>query len=312
MATFSITGGFEVSYENGELPNIKNDLGTIRHGGTIDETRWAIRRIAESGEHRSHTVVSGINTEAINIQGDFAKGDRVIKLVTDELANVTNDNFSSTSSDSSDLTHSIKQSQSIRGLATKLAIQANAWDKFNATLNAQNFQSGIYSISDGLSVSITGIRTNQATLPTGIHSPVQHVNNTTQNITTNNETFIGTALVTSRVTGVAADVAAISVTVSGFDINGNQQTEVLPAFTINTTGSVTGSLRFDRIESWRLPPHDGSGAFTSLGIADVYSTSLTIAQADDAANPSRANPGEFTFLIGGKTINSGNYKGKNG
>ncbi len=71
--------------------------------------------------------------------------------------------------------------------------------------------------------------------------------------------------VTATAGGTAADVKAISVIVAGTDVNDQAITETLPAFTVNTTGIVTGSKAFKTITSITIPAHDGTGATTAVG-----------------------------------------------
>lgn len=71
--------------------------------------------------------------------------------------------------------------------------------------------------------------------------------------------------VTATAGGTSADVKAITVTVTGTDINGLVITETLPAFTVNTTGTVVGSKAFKTVTSIAIPAHDGTGATTSIG-----------------------------------------------
>lgn len=71
--------------------------------------------------------------------------------------------------------------------------------------------------------------------------------------------------ITATAGGTATDVKAISVIVAGTDIDGNAITETLPAFTVNTTGTVTGSKAFKTVTSITIPAHDGTGATTAIG-----------------------------------------------
>ncbi len=71
--------------------------------------------------------------------------------------------------------------------------------------------------------------------------------------------------VTATAGGTAADVKAIQVIVTGTNVYGEAITETLPAFTVNTTGSVTGSKAFATVTSITIPAHDGTGATTSVG-----------------------------------------------
>lgn len=71
--------------------------------------------------------------------------------------------------------------------------------------------------------------------------------------------------VTATAGGTSADVKAIQVIVAGTNINNEAITETLPAFTVNTTGTVTGSKAFKTITSITIPAHDGTGATTAVG-----------------------------------------------
>lgn len=71
--------------------------------------------------------------------------------------------------------------------------------------------------------------------------------------------------VTATAGGVAADIKAVQVVITGTDVDGNVITETLPAFTVNTAGTVTGSKAFKTITKIDLPAHDGLGATTAIG-----------------------------------------------
>lgn len=71
--------------------------------------------------------------------------------------------------------------------------------------------------------------------------------------------------ITATAGGTAADVKAIQVTINGTDMNDAVITEDLPAFTVNTTGTVVGSKAFKTVTSIVIPAHDGTGATTAIG-----------------------------------------------
>lgn len=71
--------------------------------------------------------------------------------------------------------------------------------------------------------------------------------------------------VTATAGGTSGDVKAIQVIVAGTNAEGVAITETLPAFTVNTTGTVTGSKAFKTITSITIPAHDGTGATTAIG-----------------------------------------------
>lgn len=71
--------------------------------------------------------------------------------------------------------------------------------------------------------------------------------------------------VTATAGGTATDIKAIQVVVHGTDIDDQVISETLPAFTVDTAGTVTGSKAFKTITSFTVPAHDGTGATTALG-----------------------------------------------
>lgn len=73
---------------------------------------------------------------------------------------------------------------------------------------------------------------------------------------------------TATAGGTAGDIKAIQVTVTGTNADGGVISEDLPAFTVNTAGSVTGSKAFATVTSVTIPAHDGTGATTSIGTSD--------------------------------------------
>lgn len=71
--------------------------------------------------------------------------------------------------------------------------------------------------------------------------------------------------VTSTAGGTAADIKAVATKVFGLNANNEDINETLPAFTVDTAGSVVGSKAFKTIDSVEIPPHDGNGATVSFG-----------------------------------------------
>lgn len=69
--------------------------------------------------------------------------------------------------------------------------------------------------------------------------------------------------------GTAGDIKAISVTVYGKDIAGNAISEVLPAFTVDTAGTKTGTKAFKSIYRIAIPAHDNTGATTAVGVGNA-------------------------------------------
>lgn len=79
--------------------------------------------------------------------------------------------------------------------------------------------------------------------------------------------------------GTAGDIKAISVTVRG-KRNGVAIEETLPAFTVNTAGTVQGSKIFDEIDpdGIDIPAHDGTGATTSVGWGDKLGLDMKLSR----------------------------------
>lgn len=71
--------------------------------------------------------------------------------------------------------------------------------------------------------------------------------------------------ITATAGGTAGDIKAIQVTIDGKDMEGNVIQEVLPAFTVDTAGTVTGSKIFAEVTQITIPAHDGTGATTAIG-----------------------------------------------
>ena len=74
--------------------------------------------------------------------------------------------------------------------------------------------------------------------------------------------------VTATAGGTAGDIAAVAVTVEGRNEAGQFITETLPAFTVNTAGTVQGNKAFKSVSKVTIPAHDGLGATTAVGFGD--------------------------------------------
>lgn len=74
--------------------------------------------------------------------------------------------------------------------------------------------------------------------------------------------------VTATTSGTNTDVAAVQVIVYGTNIMGESISETLPAFTVNTNGTVTGSKAFLTVTSYVVPAMDGTGCNVSIGVGD--------------------------------------------
>lgn len=71
--------------------------------------------------------------------------------------------------------------------------------------------------------------------------------------------------ITATAGGTAGDIKAVQVIVEGTNMDGETITETLPAFTVNTAGTVVGSKVFKTVTKVTIPAHDGTGATTAIG-----------------------------------------------
>lgn len=74
--------------------------------------------------------------------------------------------------------------------------------------------------------------------------------------------------ITATAGGTDTDVKAIQVIVDGTNMLDEVITETLPAFTVNTLGTVQGNYAFQTVTKITIPPHDGNGATTAIGFGD--------------------------------------------
>lgn len=74
--------------------------------------------------------------------------------------------------------------------------------------------------------------------------------------------------ITATAGGTAGDIGAIQVIIEGTNFAGEEITETLPAFTVDTAGTVAGNKAFATVTKITIPAHDGTGATTQIGWAD--------------------------------------------
>ena len=84
--------------------------------------------------------------------------------------------------------------------------------------------------------------------------------------------------ITATAGGTAGDIKAITVTIAGTNADGVAITEVLPAFTENNAGIVSGAKAFRTVTSITIPAHDDTGATTAIGYGDVVGIGLRLAR----------------------------------
>ena len=100
---------------------------------------------------------------------------------------------------------------------------------------------------------------------TAVHAAVTD-NGSPQTITTGITNPPTPRNVTATAGGTAGDIKAIQVTVNGTNEEGVAISETLPAFTVDTAGTVVGSKAFATVTSIVIPAHDGTGATTAIGL----------------------------------------------
>lgn len=75
--------------------------------------------------------------------------------------------------------------------------------------------------------------------------------------------------ITATAAGTGGDIKAIQVVIEGTNYANEVITETLPAFTVDTPGTVAGAKAFKTITKITIPPHDGTGATTEIGWGDI-------------------------------------------
>lgn len=74
--------------------------------------------------------------------------------------------------------------------------------------------------------------------------------------------------ITATAGGTAGDIGAIQIVIEGTNYADEVITETLPAFTVDTAGTVVGSKAFKTVTGITIPAHDGTGATTSIGFGE--------------------------------------------
>lgn len=126
-----------------------------------------------------------------------------------------------------------------------------------ATVAGQSVPDFSYTVPAQVAASTTGVHAAHTddsapeVLTTGITNPTRP------------------ARITATAGGTSGDIKAIQVTITGTDAQDRAVSEVLPAFTENTPGTVTGNVLFKTVTQIDIPAHDGNGATTATGWADI-------------------------------------------
>lgn len=101
----------------------------------------------------------------------------------------------------------------------------------------------------------------------GVHAAVTSTASTS-NVTTGITNPSVPRNITATAGGTATDIKAIQVVIEGTNYNDEVITETLPAFTVDTAGTVTGSKAFKTVTKITIPAHDGTGATTAIGFGE--------------------------------------------
>lgn len=75
--------------------------------------------------------------------------------------------------------------------------------------------------------------------------------------------------ITATAGGTGADIGAVAVTLYGTNIDDQEISETLTAFTVNTAGTKTSLKAFKTLSRIHLPSHDGTAATVSIGYSDA-------------------------------------------
>ena len=102
---------------------------------------------------------------------------------------------------------------------------------------------------------------------TGVHAAVTD-NGSEQEITTEITDPAVPRSITATAGGTGGDIKAIQVTIEGTNFLDAAISETLPAFTVDTPGTVEGSKAFKTVTKITIPAHDDTGATTSIGWGD--------------------------------------------
>ena len=132
MSFWGILDGVERTIVNLFPSGIDNDHGNIRNGGNVGDTDRFSGDAVDLGVSRQTTVVSGVTgITGIISAGPFNAGDQVIRRVTTDIANVTNNVLLSGGSNSANRPFSIKQVASMSTFYYKTAVRTGGWHEFS-------------------------------------------------------------------------------------------------------------------------------------------------------------------------------------
>lgn len=137
----------------------------------------------------------------------------------------------------------------------------------NTALQAKGMAGGKSNAGYGIKRLTVVASKATAASTTGVHAAVTS-NGSPQTVTTGITQPSVPRNITATAGGTGADIKAIQVTINGKDYAGNVISETLPAFTVDTPGTVQGNKAFKTITSIVIPAHDGNGATTAIGFGE--------------------------------------------
>jgi hypothetical protein len=99
----------------------------------------------------------------------------------------------------------------------------------------------------------------------GVHASV---NGAVQELTTEITNPAVPRNITATAGGTAGSIKAIQVVIEGTNYADEVITETLPAFTVDTAGTVEGNKAFKTVTKITIPAHDATSATTIIGFGD--------------------------------------------
>lgn len=113
--------------------------------------------------------------------------------------------------------------------------------------------------TDAVHAAITASDTEETEVTTGFTAPAVPRN------------------ITATAGGTAGDIKAVQVVVTGTNYADEVITETLPAFTVDTAGSVVGAKAFKTVTKVEIPAMDGAGATVAIGFGDLLGLPFKLA-----------------------------------
>ena len=159
MTAWNIAGGANDTIVNGLPANANNDVGTIRNGGNVTDTRFLADSVnLGNGSITYITVPSGLsNIDSPLSAGDFNAGDQVIVRVTRDLAGVSNTTLLGGASNSANASDSIHQVGVVSTYFYKTAVRTGGWNEYSGVFSpaVTVADSGAWDIAGNADVSAT-------------------------------------------------------------------------------------------------------------------------------------------------------------